>query len=391
MSSQSRLSRRSFLAASSAAVAGAAMGVHTGAAEAQEVPSLWEVYKNDFLIGTAIDRPNALNAREQEAIKKHFSALTPENSMKPQPIHPQENQYSWAGPDGLVNWCLENKITVIGHTLVWHAQTANWFFTGGNRDQVIGRLKEHIHTVVGRYKGKIKGWDVVNEAINDGGGGGENLRASQWRNIVGPEFLTLAFNFAHEADPNMDLHYNDYNIESGGKHQASLVLLRRLINETPITHVGIQGHWSVTGLNARKLEEIEQAIVNYKNLKLKVAITELDVTMTGQGGGQLGGGGGRGGGAATPQALQAQAEVYAKLFQIFLRHREAIDRVTFWGLNDQRSWRAGQSPLFLDGQNNPKPALFAIAEAGAGGTTRPVIQRSSGGPRVIAPSTRPTE
>ena len=147
------------------------------------------------------------------------------------------------------------------------------------------------------------------------------------------------------------------------------MLLKRLIAEgAPITTVGIQGHWSVPGMTAQKLEEIDRAIENYKALKLKVAITELDVTVAGAGGGQLGGGG-RGRGAAatppTPEALQAQADVYAKLFAIFLRHRDVIDRVTFWGLNDRRSWRSGQSPLVFDGENQAKPALRAIVSAAA--------------------------
>jgi GH35 family endo-1,4-beta-xylanase len=161
------------------------------------------------------------------------------------------------------------------------------------------------------------------------------------------------------------LHYNDYNIESGFKHQSSLVLLKRLIAEgAPMTTVGIQGHWSVTNLTPQKFEQIDQAISNYKALKLKVAITELDVTLTGAGGGQLGG---RGRGEPppppTPDALQAQADAYGKLFALFVRHRDAIDRVTFWGLHDRRSWRSGQSPLAFDREGNPKPALDAIIGA----------------------------
>lgn len=146
------------------------------------------------------------------------------------------------------------------------------------------------------------------------------------------------------------------------------MLLKRLIADgAPLTTVGIQGHWSVPGMTAQKLEDIDRAIEDYKALKLKVAITELDVTIAGAGGGQLGGGG-RGRGAATPptpESLQAQADAYAKLFAIFLKHRDVIDRVTFWGLHDRRSWRAGQSPLVFDGENQAKPALRAIVSVAA--------------------------
>jgi GH35 family endo-1,4-beta-xylanase len=234
-------------------------------------------------------------------------------------------------------------------------------------------MRDHIHTLVGRYKGRIAGWDVVNEAINDGGdattAATENLRAAPWLEAVGPDYLVQAFKFAREADPDAALHYNDYNIESGPKHRSSLRLLDRLQAEgAPITTVGIQGHWSVARITNEKLDDIEGAIENYKALKLKVAITELDLTMTGEGGGQLGRGGRGRGPAAPPSAemLEAQAAAYGKLFALFLTHKDAIDRVTFWGLHDGRSWRAGQNPLVFDRASQPKPALEAICRAAAG-------------------------
>ncbi len=190
------------------------------------------------------------------------------------------------------------------------------------------------------------------------------MRSSRWLQIIGPDYLTQAFKFAREADPDVPLHYNDYNIESGAKHQSSLLLLKRLISDgAPITTVGIQGHWSVTNINAQKLEQIDQAIEDYKALKLRVAISELDLTMAGAGGGQLVGGQRGAAVAATPEALAAQADAYAKLFMLFVKHRDVVDRVTFWGLNDRRSWRRGQNPLAFDGDNQPKPALQAIVDA----------------------------
>ena len=286
--------------------------------------------------------------------------------MKPGPVHPQENSWNWTQPEALVNFCQDNNLKTMGHCLVWHSQTNPWFFEGSTRDLALARLRDHIHTLVGHFRGKISGWDVVNEAINDAAADGdsENLRPTRWLQIIGLDYLTQAFKFAREADPNVALHYNDYNIESGAKHQSSLLLLKRLISEgAPITTVGIQGHWSVTNMNAQKLEQIEQAIEDYKALKLKVAISELDLTMAGAGGGQLGGGQRGAAVPATPEALAAQAAAYASLFTLFAKHRDAVDRVTFWGLNDRRSWRRGQNPLAFDADNQPKPALQAIVDA----------------------------
>jgi GH35 family endo-1,4-beta-xylanase len=359
------LSRRSFLAVPAALLAARHARASTAAA------SIKDAYRNVFLVGTALDvrRPDEFAASELDLITSQFNALTPENSMKPGPVHPQEDTWNWTQADALASFSAEKGLALYGHTLVWHAQTNPWFFEGADRELALRRLRHHILTVVGRYKGRIAGWDVVNEAINDGGDATtattENLRNSRWLQTVGPDFLLQAFRFAREADPAVALHYNDYSIESGFKHRSSLVLLERLIAAgAPITTVGIQGHWSVTGLTPERFDEIERAIVNYKALKLKVAITELDVTLTGPGGGQLGRGArGTPPPPPTADALDAQAQAYGKLFAIFVRHRDAIDRVTFWGLHDRRSWRSFASPLAFDREGRPKPAFDAIIAA----------------------------
>src|SRR3954447_14906794 len=269
----------------------------------QHGPTIKETYAKDFLIGMAGDLPGNYSGVQNGLVKGKFGVVTPENTLKPGPVHPQENTWSFERPDALVKWCEENHIVLHGHTLVWHAQTGNWFFEGGDKDAVTRRLKEHITTLVGRYKGKIRSWDVVNEAINDGGnaetGKTENLRNSRWLQTLGPEFLTLAFKFAHEADPDARLYYNDYNIEAGPKHASSMVLLKRLITDgAPIHGVGIQGHWSTATV---PYAAIDKAIADYASLGLKVSISELDVTIRGASGGQLGPGGfgGRGPGPAT--------------------------------------------------------------------------------------------
>jgi len=333
------------------------------------VPSLKDVFRDHFLIGMAGDLPGNYSERELTLIREQFNAATPENCMKPALVHPSENQWRFERTDAFVNWCVDNKITAIhGHTLLWHHQTGNWFFQGDDREAVIQRMKSHIEGLVGRYKGRIRSWDVVNEAINDGGNARtaqtENLRNTGWLQAVGPEYLTLAFKFAHDADPDALLFYNDYGIEAGPKHASSMVLLRRLLEDgAPIHGVGIQGHWSTRQI---PYAELDRAIADYASLGLKVAVSELDVTIAGSSGGQFDlPGGGRGRRDIRPptaEELQVQADAYAKLFAVFVKHKDVIDRVTFWGLNDRRTWRFGQHPLLFDADCRPKSAFHAVIE-----------------------------
>lgn len=334
------------------------------------VNALKDAYAGKFLIGAAGDLRGYSEA-ELANIKMHYDILTPENSMKPQPTHPSEDTYNFTTPDAMVQWCEQNGVKVWGHTLLWHAQTGRWFFEGtdgqpATRELILERLKKHIFTVAGRYKGRVVGWDVVNEAIDDRGvGETENLRKSSWYTAVGPDVLTIAFKWAHEADPGAQLYYNDYNIEQGavdnkGKHASSMLLVKRLIAEgAPINGVGIQGHWHLD----TNLADVEKAITNFASLGLKVAITELDVTATGDNSGAFGV---RGGDRNIPEEnYQKQAEVYRQLFEIFKRHSDVIDRVTFWGISDTRSWRGGQNALLFTGQLTPKPAFKAVLETGS--------------------------
>ena len=383
--------------------------------------ALKEAYAGKFLIGAANDL-TSISEAEAANIKMQYDIITPENCMKPQPIHPSEDTYNFATPDAMVEWCQKNGLKVWGHTLAWHSQSPAWFFQekqkkskkeeaakpaatapatppaarpatppapgtapngprpnmggfggfgGGanagpqaSRKVVLKRLEKHIKTVVGRYKGRITGWDVFNESIADGGDGKtENLRTFSWYKAVGPDVITKAFKWAHEADPNAKLYYNDYNIEQGavenkGKHASSMLLLKRLIAEgAPITGVGIQGHWHLD----TNLDDVEKAIENYASLGLKVSITELDVTATGSNSGAFGVN--QGNKTIPPENYQKQAEVYKKLFEILMRHSDVIERVTFWGLSDTRSWRRGQDALLFDGQLNPKPAFKAVIDA----------------------------
>lgn len=367
--------------------------------------SLKEAFAGKFLIGCADDLTSN-NDAYQASIKTQYDIVTPENCMKPQPIHPSEDTYNFKITDAMVDWCQANGLKVWGHTLAWHSQTPAWFFQAVNpkteetqqtqparrpgagfdpnaprpsmdemwarsikgdlasKKVALDRLEKHIKTVVGRYKGRIIGWDVFNESIIDGGDGTtEGLRTFSWYKVVGPEVLTKAFKWAHQADPEAKLYYNDYNIEQGavqnkGKHASSMLLLKSLIKEgAPITGVGIQGHWHLD----TNLADVEKAIENYASLGLKVSITELDVTATGDNSGAFGVN--QGDKKIPAENYLKQAEVYKKLFEIFMRHTDVIERVTFWGLSDTRSWRRGQDALLFDGQLNPKPAYNAVIEA----------------------------
>lgn len=378
----------------SGALAVTALGQDASTVASQK--SLKQAFKGKFLIGCADDL-RANSEAYQASIKKHYDIVTPENCMKPERIHPSENTYTFETADAMVDWCQKNSIKVWGHTLGWHGQTPQWFFQEtptaattsaatatppagdtsrqrrgpgfisgplASKEVVLERLKNHIMTVVGRYKGRVTGWDVFNESIADGGDGTtENLRTYSWYKAVGPEVITLAFKWAHEADPKALLFYNDYNIEQGavenkGKHASSMLLLKRLIKEgAPISGVGIQGHWHLN----TNLADVEKAIEDYASLGLKVSITELDVTATGSNSGAMSV---NGGDRKIPaENYEKQAEVYRKLFEIFNRHADVIDRVTFWGLSDTRSWRRGQDALLFDGQLNAKPSFNAVIEA----------------------------
>jgi endo-1,4-beta-xylanase len=375
-----------FLAAAAygqnAAVTAPATGPSANSDQAAAKPALpatlkglKDVYADKFLIGTAGDIPRGYSDIELANIKANYNIITPENCMKPQNIHPSEETYSWATADALVKFCEDNNIKLWGHCLLWHSQTGQWFFRGADgqpasREVALEKLKSHIMTEVGRYKGKVLGWDVVNEAINDAGAGQtENLRNMSWYRTVGPDVITLAFKWAHEADPQAELYYNDYNIEQGaatgtGKFASTMMLLKRIKQEgAPITGVGIQGHWHFD----TKLADVEKAITEFAALGLKVGITEFDIPATGAtNSGAFPMGRGRGNVQITPQALQQQAKIYAQMFEIFLRHAKDIERVTFWGISDRRSWLGGQQALVYDGQMFPKPAYQAIIDMGLG-------------------------
>jgi endo-1,4-beta-xylanase len=344
-----------------------------------DTPSLKDAYKNDFLIGVALGGtlPNDYRAHELEVIKSQFNAVTPENCMKPESVHPSENVWDFKMADALVKFAEENNMTIFGHTLVWDRQTPKWFFEDDgkpvSREKALERMKTHIQTVMGRYKGKVRGWDVVNEAAARGGSKKEDLSKCPWRTAIGDDYVIKAYEFAHEADPKAELQYNDFEFEAGAKNQNVLHIVKQLQDAgIPLTAVGIQGHWKLDQVPFAGLEKTIEAI---KAMGLKVMITELDLDVT-----RVVDFGAEDQVKKTEdisvpvQAMEAvlkrQAEQYAKLFQIFDKHKDVITRVTFWGLNDDRSWlkyspkgrKYPGMPLLFDDQTNPKPAYQAVID-----------------------------
>lgn len=347
-------------------------------------PTLRSVFKDHFLIGAALNTSmvNGRNAKAGEIAARQFTSLTAENDMKWQSLHPAPGRYQFDSADAYANFGKMHGMAVIGHTLVWHSQTPDWVFKGKDggpamREELLGRTRDHIHTVVGRYKGQIKGWDVVNEAISDSDA--EVLRDSPWRRILGDDFLDHAYRFAHEADPDAELYYNDYGLENRRKRDRAIQMLKGLIGRgVPITAVGLQGHYS---LKWPVIDELEQAIKDFSALGLKVMITELDVdVLPSRGAVGVADVSRR---EAVDPALnpyvdglpddvgQQLAKRYATLFEVFLRHQKDIRRVTFWGLEDGQSWLNhfpihGRTnyPLLFNRDLLPKPAFFEVLKIG---------------------------
>ncbi|TVQ01484.1 MAG: endo-1,4-beta-xylanase, partial [Balneolaceae bacterium] len=240
-------------------------------------PTLQEAFGNSFLIGTALNSRQIYgeDRRGQELAIREFNAVTAENEMKWERIHPEPGVYNFEAADAMIELAEENGMFVVGHTLVWHSQTPNWVFydeEGGllSRDTLLERMKDHIYTVVGRYKGRVHGWDVVNEAIVDDG----SMRDTYWYRIIGKDYLVKAFQYAHEADPDAELYYNDYSLENPSKREGTLRLIEFLKeHQAPITGIGTQGHFSLDWPN---LQEIENTITAFSGLGLDVMVTELD-------------------------------------------------------------------------------------------------------------------
>lgn len=346
----------------------------------EDGPVLQRVFEDAFLIGAALN-PRQFTESDQrgaELVKKHFNTITAENVMKWEVIHPEPGKYDFEAADQFVAFGEANDMFIVGHTLVWHSQTPAWVFEdeAGNpvsRDTLLARMRDHIYTVVGRYKGRVDGWDVVNEALNEDG----TLRKSPWMEIIGEDYIALAFQYAHEADPEAELYYNDYSLENPAKRDGAVKLVRDLLNQDiTVTGIGTQGHFS---LSWPSLEDQAAAIQAFADLGVDVMITELDIDVlpqaTRQQIAEISETAELSEGLnpyteALPDSIQlALAKRYADLFKVYLEHQDAITRVTFWGVTDGDSWKnnwpvRGRTnyPLLFDRDYQPKPAFDAVVQ-----------------------------
>ena len=350
------------------------------AASAQQTTTLKDAYRGIFHVGAAINEQQiaGTDALGTGIVAAQFDSISPENVLKWERVHPSLDTYNFELADKYVAFGEKNHMFIVGHNLVWHSQVPNWVFQDDQgkpltREALLQRMHDHIFKVVGRYKGRIQSWDVVNEALNEDG----TLRKSKWQQIIGDDFIEKAFEYAHQADPQAELTYNDYSLENEAKLKGALALVARLkAHGVAITTVGIQGHDS---LAHPTVEEEDAAITAFAKLGVKVAISELDIDVL----------------PRDPKLFSADVSLkvkqdpklnpyanglpddvqqelarrYADLFAVFLKHRAEMSRVTFWGVTDRDSWLnnwpvPGRTsyPLLFDRNGKPKPAFEAVIE-----------------------------
>ena len=335
-----------------------------------EMPGgMMDSYKDYFSIGVAVNQRNVSNPDQIALIKKEFNSITAENDMKPGEIHPKEGVWNWERADKIANFCRENGIKLRGHCLCWHSQFADWMFTDSKgkpvkKEVFYERLREHIHTVVNRYKDIVYAWDVVNEAMADDGRSWPGREQSPYRQsrhfqLCGDEFIAKAFQFAREADPNALLFYNDYSCVDEGKRERIYNMVKKMKDAgVPIDGIGMQGHYNIYFPSE---EQLEKAIVRFKELVNHIHITELDLRMNQEMGGQLHGFS-LGEAKPVPGYMNTlQTDQYARLFKVFRKHKDVIDCVTFWNLGDRDSWLGvNNHPLPFDENYRPKACYRAI-------------------------------
>lgn len=329
---------------------------------------LKDYYKDFFSIGVAVS-PQALKTDEARLILQQFNAMTPENAMKMGPIHPRENEYNWSGGDSIAAFAKRNNMKLRGHCLVWHNQTPRWFFTDSatgkqvSKEVLLQRMKDHITAVVTRYKGTIYAWDVVNEAISDKPE--EFYRPSQFYTIIGEEFIAKAFEYAHAADPDALLFYNDYNEINEVKRGKIIKMVKELrAKGIPVHGVGLQAHWAV---NEPSEPQLEATLKEFSALRLPLHITELDISVypkehnardrkpedydT----------------IFTAEKEEKQMEVYKICFEKFRKYKDVIKTVTFWNISDRHSWLDNfpvrgrkDYPLLFDKDLKPKKVFWEV-------------------------------
>lgn len=342
---------------------------------------LKSLFEDSFDVGAALNYQE-VDGRESRALpvlQKHFSSISPENGLKWIKVHPEPNRYDFEFGDQYVQLGEALNAFVVGHTLAWHQQVPDWVFeqedgSPKTKEQLLATLEEHIEKVVGRYRGKIHGWDVVNEAIEDNG----EFRKSKWFEIAGVDFIKTAFRKANEVDPKAELYYNDYSVFNAKKREGILALAKEMRAEgIRIDGIGMQGHYM---LRSPAIEEIEKGILEIHEAGFKVMITELDVDVLKRPREAIG--------ADLTKSYEFQEEYnpyadglpediqeeltqrYKDIFELYLAHSDKISRVTFWGIQDGESWLnnwpvRGRTnyPLLFDREFVPKTEVFkALSE-----------------------------
>lgn len=349
-------------------------------AASSKIPSLYKLFKKDFVIGVAINRGQIEGKLPADVtlIKEQFNSISPENVLKWSNVQPGPNKFNFGPADKYVEFGMQNHMFIIGHNLVWHNQVPAWVFKNKNggevsRPALLRRMKYHIDHVVGRYRGKIDGWDVVNEALDEKG----QLRDSKWLKIIGPDYIEKAFEYAHQADPNVQLYYNDFNLFKPAKREGAIRIIKDLQKKgIRIDGVGMQGHWN---LHSPSVEQIQTSIRAFANLGVKVMISELDISVlpipknhdnpspsvrfshdpalnpypNGM-----------------PDSVRTElSERYASIFRMLEKNKDYISRVTFWGLNDKESWKNNwpvfgrrDYPLLFNRDNQPKKAFYSVVQ-----------------------------
>jgi endo-1,4-beta-xylanase len=322
-----------------------------------EVPSLSKVYEEYFNIGAAVNL-NTIES-QKDLLREHFNSITAENDMKFIEVQPTEGKFTFEKADLLAAFAKENGMKMRGHTLVWHNQTPDWVFQEADRETLLQRMKNHITTVMKRYKGTIFCWDVVNEAVTDEGP--ELYRPTKWLEIIGEDYIEKAFEFAHEADPDALLFYNDYNESNPEKREKIYKLVKSLVDKgVPIHGVGLQAHWNLVNPS---LEDIRTAIERYASLGLKMHLTELDVSVFKHEDKRIDLR------EPTYEMLELQAERYHQVFQLLRQYRDHITSVTFWGAADDYTWLSdfpvrGRKnwPFLFDENHQPKESVWKVIQ-----------------------------
>lgn len=344
----------------------------------QDKNGLKEKYNEYFMIGTAVNSSQILEKDEKAKtlLAKEYNSITPENIMKCEIIHPQWDKYDFELADKFVDLARKNNMFSVGHTLIWHSQLSPFVNSIKSPDSMKVFMQNHIQTIAGRYEGKINAWDVVNEALEEDG----TMRKTVFRELLGDDYVIEAFRLAQKASPTSELYYNDYNIEQPAKRAGAISLIKKIqAAGVRIDGVGIQGHWSIKEL---PLKDIEQSIIDYGTLGLKVMFTELDITVLPNPWDLKGADVNQNFPGSPymnpypnglPDSVQTVlANQYESLFKLFIKHKEKISRVSFWGISDANSWLNGwpiknrtNYPLLFDRNYQPKPAYYKISALSA--------------------------